>query len=224
MTSWSRWCPKSPASRLFAQPFVVADQRKPRHWPLWSESTGDLWTPHKGPITGKMSPFHAVIMLCSIHFATFKVKTLPVRLCLPTWSPGQPNYRVQKLVPSLIHSDYLSKMDWVVVSMRYRRCYQITDTFNCGRKDNTFLPRRDVIDFAQNCPKTSLQSKHKHVEICPLKYCFILSFNKEFLIFVQKMPGLDDITFLRGVMGIFYATFRRASLSRYWRWGTIGAI
>ena len=39
-----QWRLKSPASRLFAQPFVCAqtkeDIKAPRHWPLWGESTG----------------------------------------------------------------------------------------------------------------------------------------------------------------------------------------
>ena len=48
-TSWgARWRLKSPAWRLFAQPFVQAqikiNIKAPRHWPLWGESTGDRWT------------------------------------------------------------------------------------------------------------------------------------------------------------------------------------
>ena len=40
---------KSPAYRLFAQPFIQAHIKEnikaPRHWPFWWESTGDLWIP-----------------------------------------------------------------------------------------------------------------------------------------------------------------------------------
>ena len=43
---------KSPASRLSAQLFVLAQIKEnikaPRHWPLWGESTG---SPHTGPVT-----------------------------------------------------------------------------------------------------------------------------------------------------------------------------
>ena len=43
------WRLKSPAFRLFAQPFVQAhikeNIRAPRHWPLWGEFTGDQWIP-----------------------------------------------------------------------------------------------------------------------------------------------------------------------------------
>ena len=43
-----------------------ADQRKHQnpahHWPLWGESTGDRWFPHKGPVTRKVFPFDDVIM------------------------------------------------------------------------------------------------------------------------------------------------------------------
>ena len=48
MTSkWVRWRLKSPASRLFIQPFIQAwlteNIKAPRHWPLWGEFTGDQW-------------------------------------------------------------------------------------------------------------------------------------------------------------------------------------
>ena len=50
MTSWwARWRLKSPASRLFTQPFIQAQIKEnikvPRHWPLWGEFTGDRWIP-----------------------------------------------------------------------------------------------------------------------------------------------------------------------------------
>ena len=42
---------KSPASRLFTQPFVQVrikeNSEAPRHWPLWGEFTGDWWIPRK---------------------------------------------------------------------------------------------------------------------------------------------------------------------------------
>ena len=41
---WAPWHLKSPASRLFTQPFVQAQIKEiikaPRHWPLWGEFTG----------------------------------------------------------------------------------------------------------------------------------------------------------------------------------------
>ena len=47
---WVQWCLKSPASRLFALPFVEPQIKEninaPRHWPLWGESTAaDRWIP-----------------------------------------------------------------------------------------------------------------------------------------------------------------------------------
>ena len=57
-SKWTRWRLKSPASLLFIQPFIQAqikeNIRAPRHWPVNS--------PHKGPVTQKMLPFHDVIM------------------------------------------------------------------------------------------------------------------------------------------------------------------
>ena len=58
----ARWRIKSPASRLFAQPFVQAQIKEntkgPRHWPLWGEFTGDLWIPFtKSKLRGKRFHF-----------------------------------------------------------------------------------------------------------------------------------------------------------------------
>ena len=45
----ARWHLKSPASRLFTQPFIHAqikvNIKAPRHWPLCGEFTGDQWIP-----------------------------------------------------------------------------------------------------------------------------------------------------------------------------------
>ena len=58
---WARWRLKSPASRLFAQPFVQAQIKEnikvPCHWPLWGVDS-----PNKGPVTRKMFPLDDVIM------------------------------------------------------------------------------------------------------------------------------------------------------------------
>ena len=50
MTSkWAQWRLKSPASRLFTQPFMQTQVKEnikaPRHWPLCGEFTGDRWIP-----------------------------------------------------------------------------------------------------------------------------------------------------------------------------------
>ena len=68
MTSlWARWCLKSPASLLFAQPFIRAHTKEnikaPRYWPFvreihwWQVNSLD-----KGPVKRKMFPFDDVIM------------------------------------------------------------------------------------------------------------------------------------------------------------------
>ena len=48
-SQWARWRLKSPAYRLFTQPFVQAqtkeDTKALRHWPLWGEFIGDRWIP-----------------------------------------------------------------------------------------------------------------------------------------------------------------------------------
>ena len=52
MTSqWAWWRLRSPASRLFTQPFIRAQIKEnikaPRHWPLYGEFIGDRWIPRK---------------------------------------------------------------------------------------------------------------------------------------------------------------------------------
>ena len=46
-SQWPQWRLKSPASRLFTEPFIHAqikeNTKAPRHWPLWGEFTGDRW-------------------------------------------------------------------------------------------------------------------------------------------------------------------------------------
>ena len=49
-SQWVWWRLKSPASRLFTQPFIKVPIKEsiiaPRHWPLCGEFTGDRWIPH----------------------------------------------------------------------------------------------------------------------------------------------------------------------------------
>ena len=45
MSYWARWHLKSPASRLFTQPFIKENIKAPRHWPLCWEITSDRWIP-----------------------------------------------------------------------------------------------------------------------------------------------------------------------------------
>ena len=60
---WVRYRLKSPASRLFNQPFIQTQIKEnikaPRHWPLFRESVN---SPHKWPVTRRMFPFDDVIM------------------------------------------------------------------------------------------------------------------------------------------------------------------
>ena len=62
-----RWRLKSPASRLFTQPFIhtqtIANIKAPRHWPfVRGIHRGPVNSPHKWPVTRKMFPFDDVIM------------------------------------------------------------------------------------------------------------------------------------------------------------------
>ena len=72
-SQWARWRLKSPASRLFTQPFIQEQIKEnikaPRHWPLCGEFTGDRWiSPHKWLVTQKMFPFDDVIMFVAFQW------------------------------------------------------------------------------------------------------------------------------------------------------------
>ena len=66
-SKWTRWCLKSPASRLFAQPFIqvqiTENIKAQRHWPfLRGIHRWPVNFPHKWPVTRKMFAFDGVIM------------------------------------------------------------------------------------------------------------------------------------------------------------------
>ena len=57
-SQWTQWRLKSPALRLFTQPFIQTKIKEiikvPRHWPLGREFTGDRWIPRtNGQLRGK---------------------------------------------------------------------------------------------------------------------------------------------------------------------------
>ena len=68
MTSlWTQWRLKSPASRLFTQPFIQVqieiNIKAPCHWPfVWGIHRWPGNSPQKWPVTRKMLPFHDAIM------------------------------------------------------------------------------------------------------------------------------------------------------------------
>ena len=78
MTSWWAWWRlKSPASRLFTQPFIQdADQRKHQSSAslafVWGIHRRPVNSPHKWTVTRKMFPFDDVIMTTSLSFAVMK--------------------------------------------------------------------------------------------------------------------------------------------------------
>ena len=62
---WARWRLKSPASRLFTQPFIQADRRKHQRsaslaFVRWIHRS-PVNSPHKWPVTRRMFPFYDVI-------------------------------------------------------------------------------------------------------------------------------------------------------------------
>ena len=75
----SRWRLKSPASRLFTQPFIRAQNKEnikaPRHLPLWGEFTGDRWFPAQRACNENISIWwrhHVAVTLNHVGFNLFK--------------------------------------------------------------------------------------------------------------------------------------------------------
>ena len=91
MTSlWARRRLKSPASRLFTQPFnQCAKQRKHQSSPSLAFRGIHRWPvnfPHKGPVTRKMFPFNDVIMyVCRHYYHTHKPEKELCRYTITTF-------------------------------------------------------------------------------------------------------------------------------------------
>ena len=76
---WARRRLKSPASRLFTQPFIQTQIKEnikaPRHWPLCGEFTGDRWIPStNGQQRGKC--FYLMTSSCNNHHSD-SIETIP---------------------------------------------------------------------------------------------------------------------------------------------------
>ena len=138
MTSqWARWCLKSPTSRLYAQPFVQArikeNIKAPRHWPLWSESTGDRWIPHtKGQSRRKC--FH--LMMSSwqslsnwvIHWVTPNIDKI---MAFTYWDYNN-------------HFGYISNHFLAVMPLSsYRGMTHFYDIFSPRKR---FMPRHNMVN------------------------------------------------------------------------------
>ena len=72
-SEWAWWRLKSPASRVFTQPFIQVEIKEsikaPRHWSLWGEFTGDRWISRtKVQIRGK--GFHMMTSSWNIGIIT----------------------------------------------------------------------------------------------------------------------------------------------------------
>ena len=104
MTSiWAWWRLKSPASRLFTQPFIqAADQRKQQSFASLAFVQGiHRWpvnSPHKWPVRRKMFPFGDVIMRCaSLHSMITRTTHIDV---------GAACWFINQVVPKLLSKLY----------------------------------------------------------------------------------------------------------------------
>ena len=79
-SQWARWHLKSPASRLFTQPFIQAQIKKKYQSSasqafVWGVHRWPVNSPHKWPVTRKMFPFDDVIMSLSNVLCNEEMKT-----------------------------------------------------------------------------------------------------------------------------------------------------
>ena len=80
-SQWVWWRLKSPASRLFTQPFIQMQIKENikalRHWPLCGEFTGDRWIPRtNGQLRGKC-----------FHLMTSSYETMITQIYDTKWQP-----------------------------------------------------------------------------------------------------------------------------------------
>ena len=97
-SQWVGWRLKSPASRLFTQPFIRAQIKEnikaPRHWPLCGEFTGDRWIPRtNGQQRGNC--FHLMTSSCLTHYRQSSLTPYGVYICKRSYEEKTPftNYR-----------------------------------------------------------------------------------------------------------------------------------
>ena len=81
----SPWHLKSPASRLFTQPFVQAQIKEnikaACHWPLWGEFTGDRWISVQR-VNNAEKCFHSPHL--HMYIAIWP-ETIDIYICIYTW-------------------------------------------------------------------------------------------------------------------------------------------
>ena len=85
---------KSPASRMFTQPFIPTQMKEnikaPRHWPLYGEFTGDRWIPRtNGQLRGKC--LHLMTSSCTDSIS--EMFNLPVAMSLVS---NETNHQILK--------------------------------------------------------------------------------------------------------------------------------
>ena len=130
MTSlWARWHLKSPASRLFTQPFIEAQIKEnfkaPPHWPLCEEFTGDRWIPRtKGQWRGKC--FHLMMSSCCKQLRLFYL-LLPARPVIFTryWLPYTVDFKAPGELWNPQSETVLSKCSFVY-SIKDQQTYEMT--------------------------------------------------------------------------------------------------
>ena len=109
---WGRWCLKSPAPRLFTQPFAQALIKKsikaPRYWPLWGEFTGDRWFPEKISIWWR----HHVLCfsMISVTSSQWIHVIYLLHFCLTHLPPGQSNHH---FTDGIFKSIFLNVNVWI---------------------------------------------------------------------------------------------------------------
>ena len=88
-SKWPRWRLKSPASRLFTQPFIQMQIKEnikaPRHWPLCGEFTGT------GEFPAQRASYAEYVSIWWRHHVNQNKKKIIHKMHLKIWSANPPN-------------------------------------------------------------------------------------------------------------------------------------
>ena len=173
------WRLKSPASRLFTQPFIQVQIKEnikaPLHWPLWGEFTGDRWIPRtKGQWRWKC--FHLITSPWSqyktegihIHF-----EPISITLFCYSWAINSDVHAITSPLPHIIVGQGFNTLRQRQIGRHFAnifKCIFLNEIVFQG-PINTLRPRQNGCHFPDDIFKWIFLNENIWISLkIPLKF------------------------------------------------------